>query len=272
MFLFSCDAYKLSHKNQYPKGTEVICSNLTARKSRIDGIDEVVVFGVQKFVTDLIKESNLFFQSSIYTIVNEYVETISKYMNVSPEKVETNHIESLHKLGYLPVHILAMPEGSKVKIGDPILLIYNTHPDFFWLTNYLETWMSNSLWGPITSATTARRYRKILDEAANKTSSCPEFVDWQGHDFSMRGMWGNEAAAMSGMGHLLYFSGTDTIPAIKMIEKYYGETPIAGSVPASEHSVASCSMECKEIEIEEEYSVEVTYSDDGQIISEIELS
>jgi len=227
--LFSIDGYKLSHRNQYPKGTEVICSNLTARKSRIDGVNEVVVFGVQKFVQDLQEQSARFFDLQLETIISEY-------LNVPYTEVEVDHIEALHKLGYLPIHILAMPEGSKVKIGDPILLIYNTHPDFFWLTNYLETWMSNSLWGPITSATTARRYRQVLDEYAAKTSSTPEFVDWQGHDFSMRGMWGNEAAAMSGAGHLLFFSGTDTIPAVKWIERVYNETPVAGSVPASEHS------------------------------------
>lgn len=235
--LFSIDGYKLSHRNQFPKGTEVICSNLTARKSRIDGVDEVVVFGVQKFVQDLQEQSARFFDAQLENIVSEYRDTISQYLNVPYEEVEVDHIVALHKLGYLPIHILSMPEGSKVKIGDPILLIYNTHPDFFWLTNYLETWMSNSLWGPITSATTARRYRQILDEYAAKTSSSPEFVNWQGHDFSMRGMWGNEAAAMSGAGHLLFFNGTDTIPAVKWIERVYGETPVAGSVPASEHSV-----------------------------------
>lgn len=239
MILFNCDGYKLSHMHQYPQGTQYICSNLTARKSRIKDVNEVVVFGISKFVQDLHEEARKFFMGNIDEIVREYVDTISKYMNVSRENVHTDHIKALHKLGYLPVRIMGMPEGSSVKIGDPILVIHNTHPDFFWLTNYLETWMSNSLWGPITSATTAKRYRTILDKYAKETSSTPDFVDWQGHDFSMRGMWGNEAAAMSGAAHLIYFHGTDTIPAVKWIEKYYGDTPVAGSVPASEHSVMS---------------------------------
>jgi nicotinamide phosphoribosyltransferase len=64
-------------------------------------------------------------------------------------------------------------------------------------------------------------------------------------------MWGPEAAALSGIGHLLFFTGTDTLPAIDLIEEYYnGKIEndefryntldgylIAGSVAATEHMV-----------------------------------
>jgi nicotinamide phosphoribosyltransferase len=50
-----------------------------------------------------------------------------------------------------------------------------------------------------------------------------------------------EAACMSRAGHLLSFTGTDTIPAIDWLEKYYNadsdKEMIGGSVPATEHSV-----------------------------------
>jgi nicotinamide phosphoribosyltransferase len=42
-----CDFYKVSHKNQYPKGTELVYSTWTARTSRIEEIDQVVAFGFQ---------------------------------------------------------------------------------------------------------------------------------------------------------------------------------------------------------------------------------
>jgi nicotinamide phosphoribosyltransferase len=81
----------------------------------------------------------------------------------------------------------------------------------------------------------------VLDKYANETSSVPEFVDWQGHDFSMRGMAGIEASVISACGHLLNFSGTDTIPAINLLENYYNANSdtelIGGSVAATEHSV-----------------------------------
>jgi nicotinamide phosphoribosyltransferase len=68
-----------------------------------------------------------------------------------------------------------------------------------------------------------------------------EFVQWQGHDFSFRGMSSLESAVLSGMGHLLSFTGTDTIPAISALEEYYNANAnnelIGGSVAATEHSV-----------------------------------
>ena len=56
--------------------------------------------------------------------------------------VDTKHIEALWDLGYLPIEIKAIPEGSKSSYRVPCLTITNTHPDFGWLTNYLETLMS----------------------------------------------------------------------------------------------------------------------------------
>jgi nicotinamide phosphoribosyltransferase len=54
-------------------------------------------------------------------------------------------------------------------------------------------------------------------------------------------MAGVEAALISGIGHLTSFTGTDTIPAIEMLEHYYGADSdkelIGGSVSATEHSV-----------------------------------
>jgi nicotinamide phosphoribosyltransferase len=69
-------------------------------------------------------------------------------------------------------------------------------------------------------------------------------VLWQGHDFSFRGQSGVHDAANSGIGHLVSFLGTDTIPAIDFAEDYYRgkETFVGGSVPASEHSVASLAI------------------------------
>ncbi len=122
-----------------------------------------------------------------------------------------------------------------------MLTVEATLPEFFWLTNYIETIMSCALWLPSTSATQAQGMRRVLDEAAFKTGSAPEFVPWQGHDFSFRGMAGLEAAMTSGAGHLLFFTGTDTIPALDFIDQYYGPLPegylVGASVNATEHSV-----------------------------------
>ena len=235
------DGYKTDHRRQYPEGTEVVYSNFTPRTSRIRGINHVVVFGIQYFIKEfLMKRFNEeFFDIDKETAIKTYKRRIDNYLG--PDAVPMSHIEQLHDLGYLPLHIKALPEGSKSKIRVPVCVVYNTKKEFFWLTNFIETIFSTVVWGPMTSATIANKYREILDKYANQTSSAKEFVDFQGHDFSMRGMFGVEAAASSGAGHLTSFSGTDTIPAIDFLEKYYEadceKELIGASVPATEHSV-----------------------------------
>lgn len=232
--LLLTDYYKVNHNRMYPEGTTMIYSNLTPRKSRLSGVDKVVVFGIQHFTIEyLIKRFNEhFFNKDKVTVITEYIRHAGAGINC-------DHIAKLHDLGYLPIEIKALPEGSLCPIGVPMLTIKNTHPEFGWLTNYIETLLSCMLWQPITSATIALEYRKILTKYAKETDEKNiGFVDWQAHDFSMRGMSSVESAILSGMGHLTSFTGTDTIPAIYQAETSYNATGLIGaSVPATEHSV-----------------------------------
>lgn len=239
--LLLTDGYKVDHRRQYPSGTTLVYSNWTPRKSRIDGIDEIVFFGLQYFIKKYILEDfeTYFFKQPKEKVVAEYSRRINNYLGEN--QVGTKHIEDLHNLGYIPMVIKALPEGASVPVRVPMFTMYNTLPEFFWLTNYFETLVSAVIWMPCTSATIAKQYRKVLDRYAKETSSIPEFVDWQGHDFSMRGMAGIEAGVCSSSGHLLSFTGTDTIPAIDLLEKYYNANSdkevVGGSVSATEHSV-----------------------------------
>ena len=161
--------------------------------------------------------------------------------SLGPDSVSVSELEALHNLGFLPIRIKALPEGSRCNIKVPVLTIVNTKPEFFWLTNYLETVMSSDLWKPMTTATIAYEYRKILEKYTELTGATEETIGIQCHDFSFRGMSGRHDAAISGMGHLLSFVGTDTVPAIDAAEKYYyanSENELVGcSVSATEHSV-----------------------------------
>lgn len=239
--LLLTDGYKVDHKRQYPDGTTLVYSNWTPRKSRIEGIDEVVFFGLQYFLKKyIIQDFDLhFFKQPKEEVVKKYARRINNYLGEN--QVGTKHIEDLHDLGYIPMVFKALPEGASVPIRVPMFTMYNTIPEFFWLTNYFETLLSAVIWLPCNSATIAKQYRKVLDKYAEETSSMPGFVDWQGHDFSMRGMGGIEAAITSAAGHLLSFTGSDTIPAIDFFEEYYNANSdtelIAGSVAATEHSV-----------------------------------
>jgi len=235
------DGYKLDHRRQYPENTSLVFSNWTPRKSRIKGVDKVVFFGLQYFLKKYIIEDfqKHFFDKDKKEICAKYSRRINQYLGEN--SVGIKHIEDLHDLGYIPMVIKALPEGSQVPIRVPMFTMYNTLPEFFWLTNYFETLLSTTIWLPCNSATIAHQYRLFLNQYAKETSSVPEFVDWQGHDFSMRGMAGLEAATLSSAGHLLSFKGSDTIPSIDFLEDYYNADSeheiIGGTVPATEHSV-----------------------------------
>lgn len=238
--LTDTDAYKLGHIHMYPEGTEYVLSNFTDRGSRIEGVTHTVHFGLQAFLHSWITEAwKPFFEATEDEVANLYDEFTTSILG--PNNVGSDHIRALHRLGYLPLRFRSLPEGAKVPLRVPKFTVENTHPDFFWLTNYIETALSAAVWQPATSATIADRFRALLDEWAIKTTGSTEGVQWQGHDFSFRGMAGIDAAAASGAGHALSFTGSDNLNVVNFVDDYYGpaEGLVVGSVPASEHSVAT---------------------------------
>lgn len=260
--LHSIDFYKADHRRQYPNGTQSVYSNFTPRSIKhletIQGIndDKVVAFGLQYFIKYfLIEQFNLgFFNLPKEKVVNAYKRRMDNALGKG--SIPVDHIEELHDLGYLPISIRALPEGTVHDARIPQFTIQNTKNGnewvAFWLTNYLESVASALNWKQSTSATVARKYRQVMDHYAIKTGTPLEFVQFQGHDFSFRGMSGIQDAVMSGAGHLLSFVGTDTVSAIDFLEDYYGadsDKELVGcSVPATEHSVMSLGSQEGEFE------------------------
>ena len=239
--IFYADFYKVSHVVQYPDDTTQVYSNWTPRSSRVPGSTLVTALGFTYFAKDYMgrRFQQGFFSRPWVDIEREYIDVIRATLGVTSPKVD--HIRALHELGFLPLCFYALPEGTRSPLNVPQLVVTNTLPAFFWLPNYLESIMSAVLWKPSTSATTARRYRDIFTKyALDAGESDLGFIEWQGHDFSMRGMSGMEDVILSGLGHLTCFSGTDSIPAILAAREFYGaDLTVGGSVPATEHSVMS---------------------------------
>lgn len=248
--LLLTDGYKTSHNKQYPKGTTLVYSNFTPRSNRYapKGCNEVVVFGTQMVMMQIHERFQTeFFDKPKDKVCSEIKRELSLYLG---SDYDISHFEALHDLGYLPICVKSLEEGTKSPIKVPVLTIYNTHTEFYWITNYLETILSNLLWKPMTSATIAHQYRKVLTNWMQKTDKeNSSFIDWQGHDFSMRGMDSVEAVVSSGLAHLTSFLGTDSLPAIYGARKYYDANDfVAGSVPATEHSVMCAGGKEDEIE------------------------
>lgn len=239
--IFLKDFYKTDHRSQYQPGTTMVSSNFTPRGSRVPGSNHVVFFGLTYFIKEYLIDA---FQTEFFDQPKE--EVLMKYKRImdhtlGPDSVEIHHLSDLHDLGYLPIRIKALKEGALVPVRVPMFTIVNTKSDFYWVTNFIETLVSNIIWMPTTSATTSNLYKNILEKYADLTGGIKELIQWQAHDFSMRGMAGIEAACLSGAAHLLSFTGTDTIPAINFLEEYYNANVekelVGGSVRATEHSV-----------------------------------
>lgn len=254
--LTAIDFYKADHRRQYPAGTEYVYSNFTPRSGRLAPVldsydDKVVFFGLQGFIKRFLMESwnEEFFDKDKDAVIAAYRKRMDAALGEGA--VPTDHLEALHDLGYLPIRIKALPEGSRVNMRVPMLTIINTKPEFFWLTNYLETALSAGLWKSCATATIAYEYRKLLRDAAIATGVDVDSIAVQAHDFSFRGMSGIADATISGAGHLTSFIGTDTVAAIDYLEDYYNADsangPIGVSVPATEHSVMCMGTKSDEI-------------------------
>jgi nicotinamide phosphoribosyltransferase len=237
------DFYKAGHKPQYPLGTEIVYSNLTARSNKHfnwtqAGTGYVVLWNLQAFIQEhMIGWWGKFFAMDKDIAVKTYKRRITN----SVGEMDVSHIGDLHDLGHLPVHIKALDEGTLVPIGIPMFTIVNTNKNFGWVTNMLETLISCEMWKPITVATIAYEYAKLCKKFASGTCDNEEHIPFQCHDFSMRGLSGVHDASVVGSAHLTSFAGTDTPLAIDRLEDYYGadsDTQLVGaSVPATEHSV-----------------------------------
>lgn len=255
------DGYKVSHKEQYPVGTTQVYSNFTARHSKhfkqpnFDG--NVVIFGTQ-YLVDYLHTlwRDTFFKKPLAVAL----DVISSRLKAYSGHTDFSHFEQLHNLGYLPITIKALPEGTLAPLQTPILTITNTHPDFFWLPNYLETFISCELWHIITSATVAREYSKVLKHWSDLTCDNGEHLPFQAHDFSMRGHTSVHSAAKSGAAHLLFSMGTDTVPAIDFLEHYYNDFT-GHSIPASEHSTMTANIQSYMPELDIRSAETATFKD-----------
>lgn len=247
--LLTTDGYKTGHHLMYVPNTTMVYSNYTCRSTKRmpDEAQDVVVFGTQyvfKYIKDMWDEH--FFKQDKDVVCQEAKEFLSAYLMAD---YNVSHFEALWDLGYLPIEVKALEEGTIVKAGVPLFVIHNTKPEFFWITNFLESSISAMAWKPVHSASLALAFKKTLLSYAKKTDSNNTWlVDFQGHDFSFRGMQSLEAAIGSAMGFSTIFSGSDTIPILKAVPYYYTNKENVFSVNATEHSVMCSGTKEGEIE------------------------
>mgnify|MGYP001569580740 CR=1 FL=1 len=218
------DSYKSSHFLQFPPNTTKTHYYLESRGGEGDNL---LFFGLQYILTEYFKN----------------VPTI-------PEVKEANNFWKLHglpfneegwkdisRIGYLPLKVIAPPEGSIVPIGKALITVENTDDRFPWLPGWMETLLMQ-IWFPTTVCTRSYRCKQVIKRYLENTGDITG-LPFKLHDFGFRGVSSYESAMIGAMSHLVNFMGTDTTAGILGAMKYYNADMCGYSIPASEHSTTT---------------------------------
>lgn len=244
--ILATDSYKLCHWAQYPAGTEAVYSYFESRRGAEHPY--TVFFGLQA----ILKE---YLEGVVVTSddIDEAEQLAALHFGNSQffNRKGWEHILSDHE-GKLPLRIRAVAEGTPVPTGHVLMTVENTCPKCYWLTNAVESLLTH-VWYPSTVATLSRSVKETIARYLDRTAETQDSLPFMLHDFGYRGASSHESAAIGGLGHLVNFVGTDTLPAMLLGVAAYGAEldTLAFSVPATEHSVMTAEGPEGEMEIVE---------------------
>ena len=187
--ILNTDSYKFSHFLQYPPGTKGICAYIETR-GHPDQAD-VVFFGLQMFLKEYLGKP-------VTSADVDEAEAVVVAHGLPFNRAGWMRIVD-HFGGYLPLEIQALPEGTLLRRGVPMVQILNTDPESFWLTSYIETALLRAVWYPSSVASNARKIKQIIRPVLEKTCDDPEAaLPFRLHDFGARGAgarWNRLASA-----------------------------------------------------------------------------
>lgn len=245
------DGYKCDHISQYVPGTEYVFSNMTPRTDKYarklaKNYDGKMIFMGLQMATISMKAGwdETFFNLPKDKVIKAYKRRIKNYLGTANGDAQIEAMGKLHDLGHLPLRIKALPEGARVNMLVPIFTVTNTHEDFFWLTNYMETYLSCMVWPMCNAISVSDQYLRNSKEWAKVTGADDFWTTIANHCFAGRGHRGDQDSMMSAMGHLAAGNvGSDTVWAIDGLEMFYNansdEELVAISVNAFEHATAT---------------------------------
>lgn len=222
------DAYKITHWLQRPEGLTKFYSYGEPRSGGQH--DEVCFFGLQYIIKEY------FMRVVTQADIDEgYEDSLScfGFAHYFPKHIW----EKVRDLGYFPLKIKAVKEGTVLATSNVCYTIESTEPWFADMVSHFEDWL---MWCWYSTGVATRGYnmRKGIIPSFVKSSDSP-FYDFCINDFGYRGAVFNEGACIGGAAHLIFSNGTDNMHARKLIRDYYGVAGIGQSVWATEHSVAT---------------------------------
>jgi nicotinamide phosphoribosyltransferase len=232
------DSYKLTQWPQYQKGTRRISSYSEARTNKL--YPYLINFGLQYYIKEYLTG----------TVVTK--DDVLEADDICAAHFQDPARKIFNRAGWwriatefdgrLPLKLRGIDEGLRLPIRTPQWIVENTHDDFGWLTNPMETLLLKP-WYTSTVATKshfalakiAARLYKTSDEGYAKM-----FEKFMLQDFGARGGSSEETVCLGGMAHLVNGRGTDTIQAVRYIRDYYNTNILKNmpgfSVVAGEHS------------------------------------
>ncbi len=237
------DSYKNIHCDSYPKGAKSLHSYLVPRKSMMESQPKVVVFGIQAFLKEFKESWDAWFAKPLADVIRDYERTMN--LQLGSGNYNSDHVEKLYELGYLPLCIEAIPEGSLVNMGTPIVHVYNTVKDFDWLAQWTECWLQGEIWKPCNDATIGYMYYKLAKKYYNLTTDGAD-PRMAASDFGMRGMSCMTEAMKCSAAWLISFNKTSTVPAIAWLDNMYNADcsyhRLGVGAVSIEHSVVSSNV------------------------------
>jgi nicotinamide phosphoribosyltransferase len=226
--LLMTDVYKLGHLRMYKPGTTKIYSYLCARSTKKE--QQALFFGLQPYL-------KLLERGVSKADAEEFFGYFTEILGSKPPEDIVNKINALVALGYIPLEIKAVPEGTVLDNKNVLATVTNTHPDFYWVVGFFESLLLK-VWNTTSVATLSHKFKRLATQFTKETSDSDFLLPFLIHDFGYRGVSSEATAELSGAAHLVNFAGTDTVCAVKFVKENYGATGLVGaSVPASEHSI-----------------------------------
>lgn len=226
--ILDTDFYKLVHWKMLKPG---LTKMYTYGEPRNGGRYEYIrPFGLQMVMMD----------HFLQPVTNEMIEEAEEEIIMTGGHREYFNKEVWKKvrdLGYFPMEVKAIPEGTRVKQGNVLFTTESTEPWFANTLNALESTFMHT-WKPTTIATRGMYIKEGITPYFEQTCMNPEeAMLFAVLDFGYRGANGFEDAYRSGAAHGLHFIGSDNMPANRAIKNYYGMKGRFKSVWATEHSV-----------------------------------
>lgn len=213
-FLLSADSYKYSHANQLPPDLDKTYFYITARqptkdlsatqlraselpawlemqtKLHKDLFGNVVFLGLQTYLKKYFVEKSLV-QSSIKSAAALLKKHGEPFNLEGFSQLQQNqfHLKLNAGTDYWPAKILALPEGSLVPVGTPMVTVQSLD-DYPWFPSFTETSLLRAIWYPTTVATIAWQVKQVCKYFLKLTGgdkAVGECLSFMLHDFGARG-------------------------------------------------------------------------------------